>query len=58
MLGYDEGIKLGLSCGELIGTILVDPDGFTLGIVIGTYLVYSYVLFDGSNDGKLEVLLL
>ena len=31
MIGSDEGIKLGLSGGKVIGDILVNVDGITLG---------------------------
>ena len=36
VLGSDEGINLILSDGKVIGTILVDVDGITLGIDVGT----------------------
>ena len=36
MLGYYEGTKLGLSDGKVIGTLLGDLDGITLGLDIGT----------------------
>ena len=40
------------------GIILVDGDVMTLGINVGTRLVSLDGTFDGSNDVKLEVLLL
>ena len=46
MIGSDEGIKLELSDGKVIGTILVNIDGITLGIDFGTRLGP----FDGSFD--------
>ena len=54
----DEGIKLGSTCGEVIGTILVNVDEITLGNIVGTELGYLYGSFYGSNDRKLEGLLL
>ena len=58
MLDSDEGIKVGIFYGKVLGTILENVDGITLFIDVGTYLVYSYVSFDGSNYGKLEELLI
>ena len=58
LLDSDEGIKLGLFGGKVLGTILVNADGITLRLDVGTDLVYLYVSFDGSNDGKLEGLFL
>ena len=56
--GSDEGIKLGSTGGELIGIILVNVYGITLGIDVGTYLGSLDRSFDGSNDGNTEALLL
>ena len=42
----------------MIGTILGNLDEITLRIDVGTKLGYLNGSFDGSNDGKLEVLLL
>ena len=36
VLGSDEGIKLGLSDGKVIDTIIRNVDGITLGIDVGT----------------------
>ena len=36
MIGSDEGIKMVLSYGKVLGTILGYVDGITLGIDIGT----------------------
>ena len=38
MIGYDEGITLGYTDSEVLGTILVNLDIITLGIDVGTYL--------------------
>ena len=57
-LGSDEGIKLGSTDGKVIGTILENIYGITLGIDIGIELVFLDGSFDGSNNGKLEDLLL
>ena len=54
MLGYDEGRKLGLSSGKVIGAILVNIDITTLGLDIGTDLGSLYGSFDGTNDDKFE----
>ena len=40
----------------MIGTILGNLDGITLWIYVGTDLGYLDGSYDGSNDGKLEVL--
>ena len=42
----------------MLGTILVNVYGITLRIDFGTELGSLYGYFDGSNDGKLEGLLL
>ena len=42
----------------MLGTIIGNVDRITLGIDIGTKLVFLYGSFDGSNDGKLGVLLI
>ena len=39
MLGSDEGIKLGLSDGKVLDTILGNVDEITLGLDSGTELV-------------------
>ena len=38
MIGSDKGIKLGLSDGKVIGTIIGNVDVITLGIDVGTDL--------------------
>ena len=58
MFGSDEGIKLVLSNGKCFGVILGNVDGITIGLDVGTELCYLYGSFDGSNDFKLEGLLL
>ena len=58
LLVYDEGIKLVISDGEVIDTILGNVDGITLGIGVGTELGSLDGSSDVSNDGKLGVLLL
>ena len=42
----------------MIGTILGNLDGITLGLDIGTYLGFLDGSFGGSNDGNLEVFFL
>ena len=54
VLGYDEGIKLVLSYGKVIGTLLVNVDVIIRGIDVGTDLGSLYGSFDGSIYGKLE----
>ena len=54
MLGFDEGIKMGLSDVKAIGAILGDVYGITIGIDVGTELVSLDGPFDGSNYCKLE----
>ena len=54
----DEGIKLGSTDGEVLGTILGDVDVPTLEIDVGTDLVSLDESFDGSNNGQVEGLLL
>ena len=58
MIRSDEGIKLGLFYGEVIGTILEDSDGIVLGIAVGTELGYLDGSFGDSTDDNLEGLLL
>ena len=36
--GSDEGIKLGIYVGKVLGTIIVDLYGITLRMDVGTYL--------------------
>ena len=56
LIGSYEGIKLGSNHVKVIGAILVNVDGITLGIGVGIDLGSLYGSFDRSNDGKLEVL--
>ena len=49
VLGYDEGIKLGLFDGKVLGNILGNVDGITLVLDVGTDLGSLYVSFDGYN---------
>ena len=58
MLGSDEGIKLIFNDVKVLGTILINVDGITLGIDVGIELGFLDGSFDGSNYGKLEGLLL
>ena len=46
VLVFDEGIKLGLFDGKVLGTILGNADGITLRLDVGTELGY----LDGSFD--------
>ena len=58
MLGSYEVIKLGLSNGNVIGTLLGNVDGITIALDVVTEMGYLDGPFDGSNYGKLEGLLL
>ena len=58
MLGFDEGIKLGLSDGKVIGTILGNVDGIKIGLDVETNLGSVDGSIVGSNDVKLEGLLI
>ena len=49
-------IKLGLSDGIVLGNIVRNVGGITIELNDGTYMVSLDGYFDGSNDGKLEVL--
>ena len=44
--------------GKVLVTILVNIDGITLGIDVGTELVALDGYFDVSNDGRLEEIFL
>ena len=57
VLGSDEGIKLWLLVGKVLGTILGKVYGITLGLDVVTKMGFLDVSFDGSNDDKLEGLL-
>ena len=57
VLGYNEGIKLGISDGKSFVTIPINVDGITLGIDVGPKLGSLDGSFDGSKYGKLERLL-
>ena len=54
----DEGIKLVTTDSKVLGTLLENVDGITLRLDVGTELGYLDGPFDGSNDGKLEGLLI
>ena len=54
--GYDKRIKLRSLDGRFLGNILGNVYIITLGLVVGTNMVYLDGSFDGSDDGKLEVL--
>ena len=58
MFGSDDSIKLGYTDSKLIGTIVGNIYKITLGIDVGTELVYLDGSFDGSNDGNIEGLLI
>ena len=58
MYVYDEGIKLVLFDNKVFGAIIGNVDGITLGLDIGTELGFLHGSFDGSNDVKIECLLL
>ena len=58
VLGSDEGIKMGSNDNKALGPILGNVDVITLGIDVVTELGSLDESFDGSNDVKLEVLLL
>ena len=46
VLGSDEGIKLGSTYGEVLGTILVNLYGITLGIDVVTELtIFGWILW-------------
>ena len=57
VLGSYELIKLGLSYGGVIFTILGNIYVITLGIDVGTQLGSLDGFFDGSNNGNIENLL-
>ena len=48
-----EGIKMGLSYGKFIGTILRNVYVITLGVDVGIELGSLDESFGGSNDGKI-----
>ena len=58
MLGSDGGIKLGSNDGNRLGTLIGCVDEITLGIDMRTYQEPLYGYYDGSNNGKIEGLLL
>ena len=58
MLGSDEGIKLVLYGGKMIGNKIGNVYGNTLGLDVGTDLGYLDRYCDGSNNDKLEGLFL
>ena len=47
VIGSDEGIKLVLSGGKVLGTIIVNVDGFIPGIDVEIEIGSLYVSFDG-----------
>ena len=53
VLGSNEYIKLRSNYGKVLGNILVNVGGITLGIDVGTELGYFYVSLYGSNDGNI-----
>ena len=54
VLVSDEGIKMRLSGGKVLGIIIVNVDGIIIGIDVGTYLGCLDGSLDGFNDGSLE----
>ena len=54
VLGFDEGIKSGLSDGKVLGTIFGDVDGITVGIDVGSELGSLDGYFCGSKNGNTE----
>ena len=54
VLGSNERIKLVLSGGKMLRTILVNLDGIALGLDVGTEIGYLDGSLDVSNHGKLE----
>ena len=54
----DEGIKLRSTDGKVLANITGNVDGITLLLDVGTELSSLDGSFDGSNDGKPEVVLL
>ena len=54
VVGSDEGIKLVLSYGNVIGTILINLYGIILGIDVGTELVSLDGSYEVFNHGKIE----
>ena len=54
VVGSDEGIKLVLSDGNVIGTILINLYGIILGIDVGTELVSLDGSYEVFNHGKIE----
>ena len=58
VLGCDEGIKLGSTDGKFFCALLGILDGISLGLYVGTDIVYLGGSFDGSNYGNLEVSLI
>ena len=58
LIGYDEGIKLGLFDSKVLFHILGNVYEITLGIVVVTELGFLEISYDGLHDGKLEGLLI
>ena len=58
MPGSDEGIKLGLSYGKVLGAIVKNSYEVTIGLDVGTDLGSLDRSIGGYNGGKIEVLLL
>ena len=58
MFGSDESIRLELFYSKVVGTILLNLDGITLGIDVVTDMGSLDVSFDGYNYGNLEGLYL
>ena len=54
VLDFNEGIKLELSHGNVLGAKLGNVYEITVSHDIETYLGYLHISFDGSNDGKIE----
>ena len=58
VLCSDEGIKLGSTDGKVLGNILVNVYGITLGLDVATELGFLEEFFDYFNDGNIEALFL
>ena len=58
VLGTNEGIKLGMCYGKMVGTMLWNLDGITFGNNVETELGSLDGYFDFYNDFKLEILLI
>ena len=58
MLGSNEVINLVSLEGKVLDTFFVNVYGIIHGLDVGTKIGCLDVSFDGSNDGKLDILLI